>query len=478
MELINILVRVFVDDFTNGIAGPPDRPNKAKEKLWFARAILHAIHSIFPPPDVLNHEGGKDSVSEKKLKKGDACFKLEETLIGFNPHGGAGRARTISLPLDKKDKYVGHVTGLIAKHAVSLSTYQGVHGKLQHAASVMPCMRGFMTPLNRALANLPPTIGIAKNSSLRETLTAFIPMLENAHTRPSHITELVPPDLPHVYGYVDFAACGFGGVWLPSTKHIPPIVWRLKSPPDIEKSVQLENGHINNNDGEAGAVFIAELMLDHLLYGRTAGVSSYLGSDNSSTTHWNQRKATRSTHKAPERFLRWQAMHQRWTRRGPADVEHVAGKSNLFGDFPSRSFEEGFSDDSAFIEEFSRRHPLPPQLGSWQLVHPTPEIISATFLILRNQNDTTTHPATATGASGLHLPTMLASTLFSLESRAPPDTWNEATCSWPLLSQSGEVNSTMASRFAARPSRKRYVIAPGAWSREDLQTLDAEILGN
>ena len=212
MESSAILMRVFVDDFTNGIAGPPDRPERQAEQLWFSRAVLHSIHAIFPPPKVLHHDGGKDSISEKKLNKGDARFKMEETLIGFIPKGGSHQQRTVALPSDKVQKYVEAAQSVLGRNFLPQSVYAKVHGKLQYASGVMPCMRGYMTPLNRALSSSKSTVGIGKTSGIREALEQMVPMLRNAQSRPSHITEIVPPDLPHVYGYVDFAACGFGGV--------------------------------------------------------------------------------------------------------------------------------------------------------------------------------------------------------------------------------------------------------------------------
>ena len=96
-----------------------------------------------------------------------------------------------------------------------------------------------MTPLNRALAFGPdgkpkPTIGLGAKLEVREALVACDGLLRLMMEQPSHITEIVPPDLPHFYCYVDFAATGMGGVILPCTKWIQPSVWRFKNPPDIE----------------------------------------------------------------------------------------------------------------------------------------------------------------------------------------------------------------------------------------------------
>jgi len=385
----------------------------------------------------------------------------------------------VALPAAKKDKYVERIQEALdmPRNFLSKRSFQGIHGKIQHATVCMPCMRGFMTPLNRVLATATTTVGLGKGSALRETLEEFIPMLELAHHQPTHITEIVPPDLPHYYGYVDFAAVGMGGVWLPCTRWLQPLVWREKCPSDIEREVRKQAGTVSNSDGEAAAYFAGELLLDHLIED-TAGVSTHLGSDNSPTVGWNQRGASRASHQAPERLLRWQAMRQRWTRRGPQDCDHVAGKDNRLGDFPSRWYEEGFpldSDDAAFFAEFTNRHPLPPQLGCWQFVRLPPAIALAAFSILRNQYDTTIHPATCTGASGVGLPTMLANTLSSPICKAPTSTWNEATCSWPLLSPCGTVSSTKAAELQGRRSRKRYAGADSAWSPLDLRTLDAQM---
>ena len=295
---------------------------------------------------------------------------------------------------------------------------------------------------------------------------------------PSHITEIVPPTLPHHYGYIDFAACGMGGVWLPCTTWLQPVVWRLMMPPDIAKLARTLGSSISNSDGEAAAVFVGELLLSSILDDNIAGLSTHLGSDNSATVGWNQRMASRASHRAPDQFLCWQALRARYTRRGPANVDHVvAGVTNEFGDFPSRSYEQQWpddSDDQAFLAEFSRRYPLPPifqQHGSWRLVQPPSAIASAAFSILRNQYDSIPLQPTSTGDAGVALPPMLGNTLSSQTCSLPTSTWNEATCSWPLLSPSGMVSTTKADELQQRRSRRPYVNAPCAWALGDFETL-------
>jgi hypothetical protein len=80
----------------NGLAGEPSRSSRHQEQLWFSRATMHAIHAVFPPPDVTGCTG-KDSVSEKKLAKGDATFKVTEELLGFEFCGATGMGPTVGM---------------------------------------------------------------------------------------------------------------------------------------------------------------------------------------------------------------------------------------------------------------------------------------------------------------------------------------------------------------------------------------------
>ena len=356
---VTLLSRVFVDDFMNGIAGPPNRTRKRQEQRWFGRATLHGIHGIFPPPDVLQHEGGRDSVSEKKCLKGDAIWKQYEILLGFGVCGAQGNGRTIGLPKDKKDKYVGFIREALDKprNYMLFSDFQKLHGKLQHASVVMPSMRGHMTPLNRMLAHKPERVGLKKNSELRETLESFVPLLEASHTHPSHISELVGSDLPHYHGYVDAAAIGVGGVWLPCTEWINPVVWRFQWPDDICEEVKKADGKINNNDVEAAATFMGNVMLEEdMLRGKTAGVSTHLGSDNSSTVSFETRAAfachapcTRTASNAGKPF----------SNDGPGEARPMwttsAAIPNLMADIPSRSFDANGKPCPTFTDDQDER---------------------------------------------------------------------------------------------------------------------------
>ena len=271
-----------------------------------------------------------------------------------------------------------------------------------------------------------------------------------------------------------------GGVILPCTKWIQPSVWRFKNPPGIETLAHMWGSSISNSDGEAATVFVSELSLEDWTGEDTAGISNHFGSANTPAVGWNNSMASRASHKTPERFLKLQALRQRFTRRGPTDVEHISGISNRLCDFPLRSFEEGFpsDNDDDFLLEFSHRFPLAPPLRSWRLLKPPDSIISLATSLLCGHYDTQICSATNIGKGGVGLPGILAHTLSLTTSNEPVKVWNEATCSWPLLCLSGKVSSSKINELQAQRLRQPFVNAQGSWSLEDLHTLGVQILPN
>lgn len=71
------LTEVFVDDF---IAAT----NRTDETYLrhFSRAMLHGVHSIFPPPEVTGHNG-EDPVSQKKLAQGEGTWEYTKEILGW-----------------------------------------------------------------------------------------------------------------------------------------------------------------------------------------------------------------------------------------------------------------------------------------------------------------------------------------------------------------------------------------------------------
>jgi hypothetical protein len=472
-----LLVQVFVDDYVKAVAGPPNRTTRHAEELWLARAVLHAIHSLFPSPGITNHVNGRDSISIKKLLALDGLFDILKTILGFLLDGRCGCHRTVGIPPEKADSYVNAIREALDNpcHYISYSSFQKLHGKLVHTSAAMPSMRGFMTVFNRTLAAPATTVGLGRQSALRPTLNDFLILLRLANIAPSHITELVGADLPHVYGYTDASRSGMGGVILSSTRWIHPTVWRIDFPADI--LAIFDRRAISINDLEMAANFVAERLAEHLFHGAVEGLNTWFGSDNTTTISWKRKQSARSSAGltfAPQ-ILRAEAILQRYTRCGPQDVDHITGLANLMGDFPSRSYDQGFpageDGNAAFLLAFSHKHPLPTQLGRWQFVPPPTGITSVVFSMLRGPHVLAALSTMGTGEIGLTLPSALASTLCCQTPRAPTTIWNEQCCSWPLLLPCGEVDTTMAERLKERKSRGRFANARSSWSRKDCATL-------
>ena len=177
----------------------------------------------------------------------------------------------------------------------------------------MPAMKGHFTPLNKVLAGKEEKyfIGLGKKSELRETLDDMIDLLKLAYDRPTHISELVPPDLPHYYGTVDAASIGFGGMILPCKRWLQPTLWRVEIPPDLKRAVV--EGQLMMVDCEFAGFFMGNCHLHDLVEAvgaKLAGMCSHFFSDNSPTVAIVERQATSAKSPMPARALRWMVRRQ------------------------------------------------------------------------------------------------------------------------------------------------------------------------
>uniref|UniRef100_A0A7S4NFY9 Reverse transcriptase domain-containing protein n=1 Tax=Odontella aurita TaxID=265563 RepID=A0A7S4NFY9_9STRA len=73
-------INVYIDDYC--LAAVENATGTLLRRI--SRSALHTIHSIFPPPDVLGQKGGKDSILQKKLERGDARWETEKSFSGFS----------------------------------------------------------------------------------------------------------------------------------------------------------------------------------------------------------------------------------------------------------------------------------------------------------------------------------------------------------------------------------------------------------
>ena len=122
------------------------------EKL--SRAMLHGIHTIFPPPKVTGHNGF-GPVAEKQMGDGDGIWDFYKEIMGWDLDG---IQCTIQLLPKKCRDICTLMYKLIKKLRVALNPFQKLAGKLQHASLGIPIGRSLFTPLDMEMRGDPDFI--------------------------------------------------------------------------------------------------------------------------------------------------------------------------------------------------------------------------------------------------------------------------------------------------------------------------------
>ena len=129
------MLEIYCDDFI-ALAQTSD-PAKL---LHLSRALLHGIHSVFPPPTASGHVG-QDPVSEKKLMEGDGQWEVRKEVLGWMLDGGT---RCIELAR-KKQEDIDHELHCIIRMSsgVPFKRVEKLIGKIRHAAIGVPTGKNF-----------------------------------------------------------------------------------------------------------------------------------------------------------------------------------------------------------------------------------------------------------------------------------------------------------------------------------------------
>jgi CRISPR/Cas system CMR-associated protein Cmr3 (group 5 of RAMP superfamily) len=115
---------VFVDNYC--LAAVENHERTLLKRV--SRTALHTINSIFPPPEVTGHVNGKDSISRKKVERGDVRFAPTKEMLGFELDG---KKCTVKLPKAKSESMVAEIKALCKKPRVRLQRMQRIVGRLQ-----------------------------------------------------------------------------------------------------------------------------------------------------------------------------------------------------------------------------------------------------------------------------------------------------------------------------------------------------------
>ena len=85
-----------------------------------------------------------------------------------------------------------------------------------------------------------------------------------------------------------------GGVWIPGTKSLAPIIWRIKWPDEVRRRIVTlakPTGDITNSDLEMAAEVLGWLVLEEVV--PTRWIHAGVCSENSATVSWKTRGASR-----------------------------------------------------------------------------------------------------------------------------------------------------------------------------------------
>jgi len=166
-------------------------------------------------------------------------------------------------------------------------------------------------------------------------------------------------------GFCDASKHGAGGVWFGLGKALPPVIWQVKFPMEIQAElVSQENpkGKITNSDLEMLGLFLQWLVLEKFAHLAHAHVAIWC--NNMPTVAWaSWLLATKAVKTA--QILRMLAMRMMDCRVSPLTMLHILGTLNTMADFASRSFEH-YPSSQVFLTEFNECFALP-QNACWNL---------------------------------------------------------------------------------------------------------------
>jgi hypothetical protein len=469
---------VYVDDFC--LAAVESRDGKLLKRV--ARAALHGIHAVFPPPERSGHRNGKDPVSQKKLEKGDARWMLRKTILGFLLDG---RNRTVELPADKAADILKEVKRVTSKPQVPLKRFQKIVGKLRHVARILPAAKGLFTPLNNTMKGSPKSIGMTKDSAVRVALLDLAMLTRALADRPTHVKEIVPQP-PDFIGLCDASGFGAGGVWFGGEKGLEPVIWRVVFPKHIRDKLVSDanpNGTLTNSDLEMAGTLLQAIVLEQVTDMHHAHALTFC--DNTPAVSWATRMASKSQSPIAGRLIRALALRQRTVQSAPLQVLHVPGEQNILADTASRlakmlrplasnSTDGNLDDlpdvsDAEFLTHFNSKFPLA-QGASWRVAHPPSDLLSLVMSTLDGKPSSAehwTHPAgTAPGNTGT--PTSSASPRAKTHGCGTWESSSSRSFSLPLLHESGPGFTARAGKWECNPSKQRCV----TW-RKPLSWLDS-----
>ena len=366
------LIKVYVDDF---IGATNDLSFHNLQHM--SRAMLHGIHSIFPPPKVTGH-CGEDPVSESKLAKGEGTWEYRKEILGWIFDG---EAYTIQLPPEKCATICSQLRQLRKSNRASLNRFQRVAGRLQHAAMGMPGGKALFTPIDMAMKGDPEYITLTP--VLRQCLEDWQYFINHMKRNPTSVLQLVCHS-PHYINYTDSCGLGTGGICSAGDAPLTPFLWQLEWPAPIQQALVTDtnrHGTITINDLELAGAVLGFLVLEWIHTPlRHRHVATFC--DNTSAVSWAY-KLRNSTSLIAGRLLRLLGIRIHASEASSIVPHHICGVNNIMADVVSRAFKNGkfFEASHNLVAYFNKHFPLP-KSTSWTEFHLPKELSSPVIACL------------------------------------------------------------------------------------------------
>jgi hypothetical protein len=442
------LIEVFVDDFI-GMTNKLDK----NHLLQISRAMLHGVHSVFPPNEITQHPGG-DSIAEKKMDKGEGKWEYQKEVLGWLFDG---QKFTIQLPPEKCVNIVNLIKEIIKKPAISLKKFQRIAGKLQHASMGIPGGSGLFSPLQQAMAGDPKYIKIDKY--IKTALQDWRTIIHYLKHNPTSVKQLVA-DIPDIVQYSDACKLGAGGVITPGLQPFPHTVWQIQWPQYIQERLVTDDnpkGDISMNDLELAGIVLNFLALETMQPDlQNTHIGAYC--DNTSAVSWATKLRTSKSIPAA-RLLRMLGLRILASKTSSLTTLNIPGEENKMADLSSRAFKHGesFNTISSLSSFFNKTFPLPQSL-SWR-EHKIPQkLISRVISCVRGEQLTMESllrlpkQGKNTGTTGK--PTWASGTK-TVSSKITPNL-SEASSSQHLLRGCGQASTAEELKSKFQRSRKRW----------------------
>ena len=370
----------YVDDYINIVQSTDP------EVLRHAsRAVLHAVHQIFPPPAATGHSG-EDPISHKKLVvEGEGIWDTRKEILGWIFDGVA---RTMELPPAKVETMVETISSALRRHHVELKAFESLLGKLTHAMMGTPGGQALMPPLYKALAaankSSKRAVQIHPNSPQAGALKDLRTLMCIISKRPVHCRQLVP-GTPHYLGYSDACKFGAGGVWMSGLLPLRPLIWRVHWP--VEFLPLFDTSTLTINDFEMAALLLGYLLLEQLVDLTHKHTGQWC--DNSSTVSWVSHMSSKRS-AVGQHLTRALALRYTTNHSSPLAPMPIRGIHNKMADLASRSFRDTGTagnynlTDHALLTKFNAEFPLT-QEASWLMLRPSKKLNSLVFASLHGE---------------------------------------------------------------------------------------------